>query len=433
MKNNLTRRSFLTVASAGAAVAGLTGRVRAAVSKVTDQLALLGGSAAVTRELPAWPIVEEADRQALLEVIESKTWGGYHETVSEFERRFAAYHGASHGIALANGTLSLEIALAASGIRPGDEVIVPPITFVASASAIARVGAAPVFVDIDSETINLDPAAVAAAITERTRAIMAVHFAGCPADLDSLAALCERHGLVMIEDCAHAHGAEWRGRRVGGFGAFGSFSFQASKNMTAGEGGILITNNSELTERARAICNQGRRTGGAWYEHVTLGTNARLTGFQAALLLRQLDRLPEQVATRIRSAERLREGLVGIDGLTPTPESLDERVTAHAYHIFSLSYDEAAFAGAPRDRIVEALRAEGVPATTGYPQPIYRNELFREQPHVVHPSPEAEAYCRRSVWLPQQLLLADDLLLDEVIMALHKVQRGVRERLSSGL
>ncbi|MGH9839253.1 MAG: DegT/DnrJ/EryC1/StrS family aminotransferase [Blastocatellia bacterium] len=391
------------------------------------QLALLGGPAAITRELPAWPLVEEADRQALLEVIESKTWGGYHETVGEFERRFAAYHGASHGIALANGTLSLEIALIASGIRPGDEVIVPPITFVASASAIARVGAIPVFVDIDPQTINLDPAAVATAITERTRAMMVVHFAGCPADLDSLTALCERHGLVMIEDCAHAHGAEWRGRRVGSFGAFGSFSFQASKNMTAGEGGMLITNDAELAERARAISNQGRRSGGAWYEHATLGTNARLTGFQAAILLQQLDRLPRQVATRTRSAARLSEGLAGIDGFTPTPESLDERVTAHAWHIFSMSYDEQAFGGVPRQRIVEALRAEGLPATLGYPQPIYRNELFQQQPHLVHACPEAEAYCRRSVWLPHNLILADDQLLDETITALHKVHRAAPE------
>lgn len=390
------------------------------------QLALLGGPATLTRELPAWPLVEEADRQALLEVLESKTWGGYHETVGELERRFAAYHGASHGIAIANGTLSLEIALVASGVQPGDEVIVPPITFVASASAIARVGAIPVFVDIDPQTINLDPAAVAAAITAQTRAIIAVHFAGCPADLDSLTALCERHGLILIEDCAHAHGAEWRGRRVGGFGAFGSFSFQASKNMTAGEGGMLVTNDAELAERARAISNQGRRTGGAWYEHATLGTNARLTGFQAALLLRQLDRLPQQVVTRARSAARLSEGLAGIDGFTPTPESLDERVTAHAYHIFSMSCSEQAFGAVPRDRIVEALRAEGVPATLGYPQPIYRNELFRQPPHVVHACPEAEAYCRRSVWLPHQLLLADDQLLDEVLAALHKVRRGAR-------
>jgi dTDP-4-amino-4,6-dideoxygalactose transaminase len=388
-----------------------------------SKLALFGGPQALTRELPAWPLFDEADREALLDVMESRVWGGYHEQVGELERRFAAYHGASYGIAMANGTVSLEIALAAVGVRPGDEVIVPPITFVASASAIARVGATPVFVDIDPHTINLDPAAVEAAINERTRALVVVHFAGCPADLDRLTELCERRGLRMIEDCAHAHGAGWRDRRVGSFGDFGSFSFQASKNMTAGEGGILITNDAELAERARSISNQGRRTGGAWYEHVTLGTNARLTGFQAALLLNQLDRLPEQVATRMRSAARLRDGLKEIGGLTPTPETLDESVTAHGYHLFSMRFDERGFQGAARERVVEALRAEGVPAALGYPHPIYRNELFRQHTHIVHPCPEAEAYCRTAVWLPHNLLLADEALLDDVLEAIRKVQR----------
>ena len=263
------------------------------------QLALLGGAPTVKRQPPEWPIFDESDRKALSDVMESRVWGGYHESVGQLEREFAAYHGAAHGIALANGTVSLEIALSAAGVKPGDEVIVSPITFVASATAISRVGAVPVFVDIDPETINLAPDKVSAHINERTRAVVVVHFAGHPADLDQLTELCNQRGLVMIEDCAHAHGAEWHEQRVGSFGSFGSFSFQASKNMTAGEGGILITNDADLAERARSIGNQGRRTGGAWYEHPRLGTNARLTGFQAALLLNQLRRLPEQLATRM--------------------------------------------------------------------------------------------------------------------------------------
>ncbi|HCX29599.1 MAG TPA: DegT/DnrJ/EryC1/StrS family aminotransferase [Blastocatellia bacterium] len=391
------------------------------------QLALLGGAATLKRELPAWPIFDESDRQALLDVLESRTWGGYHQTVGELERRFAEYHGAKYGIATANGTVSLEIALIACGIRPGDEVIVPPITFVASATAIARVGAVPVFVDVDPQTINLNPEAVEEAINERTRAIVLVHFAGCPADLDRFTELCERHNLVLIEDCAHAHGAAWKGRRVGSFGQFGSFSFQASKNMTAGEGGILTTNNAELAESARSISNQGRRTGGAWYEHVTLGTNARLTGFQAALLLRQLERLPRQVATRMERAACLREGLKEIGGLAPTPEPLDERVTAHGYHLFSMRLDEGAFDNAPRSRVIEALQAEGLPVTSGYPHPIYRNELFKQHAHIVHPCPEAEAYCKSSVWLPHNALLADEEWIDDALAAMRKVRQGAGE------
>lgn len=397
--------------------------------KPDGRLALLGGPAALTRHPPDWPIFDESDRKALNDVMESRVWGGYHESVGAFERRFAAYHGAAYGIALANGTLSLEIALSASGIKPGDEVIVPPITFVASATAVARIGAVPVFVDIDPETINLDPQKVADHIDDRTRAIVVVHFAGHPADLDRLTELCDQHGLVMIEDCAHAHGAEWHERRVGSFGSFGSFSFQASKNMTAGEGGILITNDAELAERARSISNQGRRTGGAWYEHATLGTNARLTGFQATLLLNQLQRLPQQVVTRMERARRLREGLTKIDWLKPTPETIDERVTAHGLHLFSMRFDQEAFGEVSRSRVIEALQAEGVPVTAGYPQPIYRNDLFKHHPNVVHDCSEAEAYCRTSVWLPHNALLADEQWIDDALAAIRKVRECADELL----
>lgn len=387
-----------------------------------DRLALLGGSPTLTRQPPAWPIFDELDRKALNDVMESRVWGGYHESVGELERQFAAYHGAEHGIALANGTVSLEIALSAAGIKPGDEVIVPPITFVASATAVSRIGAEPVFVDIDPQTINLNPAAVADHINPRTRAIVVVHFAGHPADLDLLTELCDQHGLVMIEDCAHAHGAQWHERSVGSFGSFGSFSFQGSKNMTAGEGGILVTNDADLAERARSIGNQGRRSGGAWYEHARLGTNARLTGFQATLLVNQLQRLPQQVATRMDRAARLREGLRRIQGLRPTPEMLDERVTVHGFHLFSMEFDEEFFSGVSRSRVIEALQAEGVPVTAGYPQPIYRNELFQHHPHVVHDCPKAEAYCRTSVWLPHNALLADEQWIDDALAAFRKVR-----------
>lgn len=393
------------------------------------KLALLGGPPALKRTPPDWPTFDESDRNALNDVMESRVWGGYHESVGELERRFAAYHGAAHGIALANGTVSLEIALSGAGIKPGDEVIVPPITFVASATAVSRIGAVPVFVDIDPETINLNPQEVADHINNRTRAIVVVHFAGHPVDLDRLTEICDQHGLVMIEDCAHAHGAEWHGRRVGSFGSFGSFSFQASKNMTAGEGGMLITNDAKLAERARSIGNAGRRTGGAWYEHVRLGTNARLTGFQATLLLNQLQRLPKQVATRMERACRLREGLRKIRGLKPTPEMLDERVTAHGFHLFSMRFDQDSFAGVSRSRVIEALQAEGVPVTEGYPQPIYRNELFKHHPHVVHDCAEAEAYCRTSVWLPHNALLADEQWIDDALAAISKVRERADELL----
>lgn len=386
-----------------------------------ESLAIHGGPPAVSGPPPTWPEVDESDRRAILDVLESKVWGGYHPAVGELEHRMASDHGAAFGIAVANGTVSLEIALAAAGVGPGDEVIVPPISFVASATAIARVGAVPVFVDVDPLTINLDPERAADAITDRTRAIVLVHFAGCPADLDAYVAMSRERQLTLIEDCAHAPGAKWRGHLVGSFGAFGSFSFQASKNLTAGEGGMLLTSDPELAETARSIANQGRRTGGLWYEHVRVGTNARLTGFQAALLLSQLNRLPEQTRRREAAAERLRSGLRAVDGLEPTPPALDSRVGAHAYHIFSMRLEADIF-GASRARVIEALAAEGVPVTASYPHPLYRNALFASEPHRVEDCPQAEAYCRDGIWLPHQALLAEPTWIDSVVEAVEKVR-----------
>jgi len=392
-----------------------------------DRLALFGGSPIVDSPAPLWPFFDHTDREALDDVLETRVWGGYHEAVAELERRFAAFHDAKYGIALANGTVSLEIALTAAGIKPGDEVIVPPITFVASATAVARVGATPVFVDIDPQTIDLNPDLIEQSITERTRAIVAVHFAGHPVDLDRVVPLCDQYKLTLIEDCAHAHGASWNEQRVGSFGKFGSFSFQASKNMTAGEGGILITNDPDLAERARSISNQGRRTGGAWYEHPSLGTNARITGFQAALLLNQLERLPKQLATRMQRATYLRDKLESIHGLTPTPHTLDERLTIHAYHLFSMRYESVQWRDVPRAKVVAALLAEGVPVTLGYPHPIYRNAVFQQHPTVVRPCPEAEAYCEASIWLPHNALLASEEWLNKVVLAISKVRNAVGE------
>jgi dTDP-4-amino-4,6-dideoxygalactose transaminase len=391
----------------------------------SEALAISGGRPAVEQPAPAWPVFDDDDRAALMKVLESRIWGGYHPAVSELEKRFAEFHGTTRGVATANGTVSLEIALAASGIGAGDEVIVPPITFVASATAILRVGAVPVFADVDGGTLNLSPAEVERAINPRTRAIVAVHFAGHPVDLDAMVDLCERHHLVLIEDCAHAPGASWRGRPVGSFGAFGSFSFQASKNLTAGEGGMLVTSTPELADRAASLANQGRRAGGAWYEHVNLGTNARMTGFQATLILRQLERLPAQVAVRAARADRLREGLAAVDGIDVLPAVLDRRVSAHGYHLFPMRVDAGRWKDLTRERLVETLQAEGVPVSVGYPHPIYRNALFTGHLHIVGDCPNAEDYCATGLWLPHNALLADEPWIDSVLEAFQKVRRSV--------
>ena len=334
-------------------------------------LALLGGRPVRERPFASWPVFDDAERDALIRVLESGVWGGYSPAVAEFEQAFAAHHDCRFGISTCNGTVSLEAALEALAIGSGDEVIVPPITFVATAAAVLRVGAVPIFADIDPRTYNIDPKRVEECITKRTRAIIPVHFAGQPADLDALLAIANHHGLAVLEDCAHAHGATWKKRKVSSFGDIGSFSFQQSKNLTAGEGGILVTNNASLAAKTRSFCNQGRVEGGAWYRHDYLGTNFRLTGFQAAVLLAQFARLPEHLDRRNRNAELLIRTLRE-SGYVTVPY-IDPRVTAHGFHLFVVRLKPAETGGIGRDRFVEALKAEGIPGASWYPYPVSKN------------------------------------------------------------
>lgn len=341
------------------------------------------------------------EEERLLEVFRSGVWGGYSPAVKDFETRFAGYLSAAHCITMANGTVSLEVALHCEGIGPGDEVIVPPYTFLATASAVLRAGALPVFADIQPDTLNLDPARFEAAITERTRAVIPVHFGGHPADMDAICGIARRHGLVVIEDAAHAHGGKYRDRMLGSIGDWGSFSFQQSKIMTAGEGGCLVTNDPERAARARAFCNQGRKEGGAWYDHYTLGTNLRLTGFQAAVLLAQLDRLEADTERRRANIELLRAELSGVVALTPlTPAPYCGR---HAGALFLARFHEAA-AVLSRNDFAAALRARNVPWVQTYPRPAYANPLFEKEPFRDTGCPVAEQACREVVTFPLPLL-----------------------------
>jgi dTDP-4-amino-4,6-dideoxygalactose transaminase len=247
-------------------------------------LAMLGGQLVRTRPFPLWPHYDEQEEAELLRVLRGRSWGGYDSSVEELERSFAELHMVPHAVSCVNGTVALEVALGAAGVGPGDEVIVSPFTFVASATAILLCQGAPVFPDIDPQTLNLLPAASEAAITPKTRAIVVVHFGGHPADMDAFRELARRYKLAIIEDSAHAHGARWRNVRVGGWGDAGIFSFQAFKLMTAGEGGMIVTGSPEMADFSWSYCNQGRRRNGGWFEHVRLGTNYRMTGFQAAVL-----------------------------------------------------------------------------------------------------------------------------------------------------
>lgn len=398
------------------------------------KLALLGGSPMRTRPFKSWPAFGESEQRNMLDVLESGSWGGYSPKVKEFEDSFAALHRVQHAITCANGTVAIETVLHAVGIGCGDEVIVPPFTFIATATAVLLCHASPVFVDIDPETMNLSPVAVEAAITPRTRAIIAVHFGGRPADMDALTAIARRHSLALIEDAAHAHGACWRGTPVGNFGVAATFSFQLFKLMTAGEGGIMLTNSAELSEKLWSYCNQGRRSGGGRYEHPSLGTNYRMTGFQAALLCDQLRKLPEQTRIRAERVRHFRAGLPCLPGLSMLPE--DDRTQQDPNYIVTLRCDAERF-GAGRDVLVEALQAEGIPVQLPYPYPLYRNGVFSQRQTAPfncrnwHPGqaydslylPECERICREGIWLEHNLFLGDKQDVEDMLAAFEKVHR----------
>ena len=405
----------------------------------SDTPAIVGGTPVrdiAQKPWPVWPIYDAADERALLEVLHSGVWWYVDgEAGKSFEQEFAALHEAAYAVACTNGTAALEIALRALGIGCGDEVIVPPYTFVATASAVLAVGATPVFVDIEGDTLNIAPQLISEAITPRTRALIPVHIAGRPADMDAILEIARKHDLKVIEDAAQAHAAEWKGRKVGALGDIGTFSFQASKNLNAGEGGILISNNEEIADAAWSVTHVGRVRSGRWYEHRVLGGNFRITEFQSAILRVQLQRLPQQTALRAANATALRALLQQIPGIALPRE--DARITCHANHLFTFRYQAEAFGGRSRDAFIAALEAEGVPCSSGY-VPLYKEGLFarvaagtgawcRAGRRIAYGElhlPECEAVCADTVWLQQNLLLGAASDVEEIATAIAKLQRA---------
>ena len=338
-----------------------------------SKLAVKGGKPVRTKPYPKWPIFDERELEALKEVLYSGVWGIGGTKKKEFEEKFAAYQDARYGVAVTNGTAALEVAFRATGIGMGDEVVMPAYMFMATASAVLYVGTLPVFVDIDPETFTIDPEKIEDAITDKTKAIVPVHIGGCPADMDSILRTAEKHDLFIVEDACQAWGTEWRGRKVGALGDMGTFSFQSSKNITSGEGGMVVTNDRKLYELCWSYHNCGRTVEGAWYQHDLLGTNLRMTEFQAAILLVQLTRLEEETKRRNENARYLSKRLSEINGVEPLKK--DPRVTRHAYHLYIFKYDAEQFRGLPKDRFVQALRAEGIPYSGGY-KPLYKEKFM---------------------------------------------------------
>jgi dTDP-4-amino-4,6-dideoxygalactose transaminase len=386
-------------------------------------------------------MLTDGDRKAVMDALDSRRWCRIFpgSRVEEFERSYASWHNALYGVAIANGTVALELSLLTCGVSPGDEVLVPAVTFIASASAIVRAGGVPIFVDSDPETVAIDPKKVQAAITPRTKGIVAVHYGGYPVDFDALLPIAEKHGLFLVEDCAHAQGTEWKGRKVGALGNMGGFSFQESKSLTAGEGGIVLTDDGGLAEQARLLHNIGRVVGRPGYEHHVIASNYRMSELHGALILSQMKRLPEQIDRKHENGLFLANELRKIGGVEPLKK--DSRITKRGYYFFILRYNSNEFKGLHRDKFVKALAAEGVPCYAGYGMPLYRQPCFRTDKvkpllpkSVKLPDyeklnlPVAEKFCaEEQITIPHTVLLAERSGIQSIIDAVAKIKANIDE------
>src|ERR1035437_2008829 len=401
-----------------------------------QNLAINGGSKTIDKNF-AWPIYDETDVNVVAEIIRSGKWGNPDcgDAVEAFEKEFASFCGTKYALTCVNGSVALRLALIACGVKPGDEVIVPPYTFIATASIVLEANCVPVFVDIDPDTYNLNPAEIEKAITNRTKAIIPVHFAGQACDMDAIMAIAKKHHLRVIEDACHGHGAEYKGKKLGSIGDAGCFSFQSSKNLTSGEGGMVITNDEKLFDMMNSLRNCGRVKGGQWYEHHNLGCNYRITQLQVVLLSTQLKRLKEQTKRRHENGTYLTSLLEKIDGIKPLTRGLGE--TLHSYHIYIFKYDKLKFNNLSKSRFTQMLAAEGVPCFMGYPQPLYKQPLFQNKNFMCYAIPEEVDYTKVScpvtekacyeeaVWILQHGMLGLKEDMEKFAEAIIKIQKAV--------
>ncbi|MGP4079102.1 DegT/DnrJ/EryC1/StrS family aminotransferase [Pseudalkalibacillus sp. R45] len=391
-----------------------------------DKLAIDGGLPIRTEPFPTWPIFGEEEEMNILETLRSGKWGGTNRRcLPDLEKKFAALQGAEFAIPVVNGTMGLTVALQAAGVKPGDEVIMPPYTFIATATAALLFGAIPVFVDIDESTLMLDIDKVEDAISSRTKAIIPVHLAGATINIPKLKEVARKHGLAVIEDAAQAVGAEWEQNRVGALGDLGSCSFQSGKNITAGEGGMILTNDKQLAENAWSIANVGRIPEGAWYQHERIGWNLRMTEFQSAILLAQLTRLEEQFDKREKNARILNESLKDIKGLVPVHR--DPRVNRHAYHMYMFRIEKDLDEQIPKDDFIRKINAEGIPVLAGYHSLNTNQAVISEIEKWTgearkYECPISERASKNQIlWLSQSVLLGEEKDMHDISDGLRKV------------
>jgi dTDP-4-amino-4,6-dideoxygalactose transaminase len=432
MLNDLTRRKLLAAASTGLVA------TRAARATGNGKLAVLGGSPVRTAPFPSWPVIDETEEKAWMKVLRGGKWNRLDgDNARQFEETWAAKLGAKHCLATANGTSALIISLNALGIGPGDEVIVPPYTFVATVNAVLMHHAIPVFVDTDPETFQIDARKIEAAITERTRCILPVHLGGSPADMDAILEIGRKHRLPVLEDACQAHLAEWRKRKVSTLGVLGCFSFQASKNLNSSEGGAILTNDTDLYRVCQSFHNNGRGDTGSGFGYVRNGANLRITEFQAVLLTEQLKRVEEQSRRREQNAAYLTKQLAEIPGIRPA--RMYAGATRNAYHLYMFRYDKTQFANLARAQFLKALEAEGIPCSGGYSplnkEPFLKNTFDSRAYRAIYSAkqlmewternqcPANDRLCEEAVWFTQTMLLGRREDMDQIAEAIRKIQK----------
>ncbi|MFI7650454.1 DegT/DnrJ/EryC1/StrS family aminotransferase [Micromonospora sp. NPDC049460] len=384
----------------------------------------MSGQPSTVSEFPEWPQFGDEERAGLIRALEQGQWwrmGG--SEVDSFEQEFGAYHGTPHALAVTNGTHALEVALEVLGAGPGTEVIVPAFTFISSSLAAQRLGAVAVPVDVNLDTYNMDPAAVEAAITPRTKVVMPVHMAGQFADMDALSKLAADAGVALLQDAAHAQGAQWQGKRAGALGSVAAFSFQNGKLMTAGEGGAILFPDEELRERAFLVHSCGRPRTDRDYLHSTTGSNYRMGEFTAAVLRAQLGRLDEQIAVREQRWPLLASLLTEIPGVVP--QGRDERGDRNPHYM--AMFRVPGITMERRRAVVDALIARGVPAFVAF-RAIYRCEGFwkagapdESVEAIAARCPNVEQIHADCIWLHHRTLLGTEQQMHEIAAVLADV------------
>lgn len=444
MRKKVDRRKFIEALSLGSVTLaiGMPGLARGSDGKP----AVLGGPKAHPDAYPSWPVFDKTEELALTKVLKSKAWGrGSGKSVTEFESAYAKALDVRHCLAVSSGTSSLYTMLGALNIGPGDEVIIPVYTFIATYNVVVLNYALPIMVDTDIESFQIDASRIEAAITAQTRVIMPVHMGGSPADLDKIVAIGKKAEIPVIEDACQAHLAEWRGRKVGTYGLAGGFSFQSSKNLCAGEGGAVVTNDDQLASLCANFHNQGQSgTAGSSYNPGvgTRATNMRMTEFQGGILQAQMSRLSDQSARRSENAAYLTSLFNDIPGISPA--KLYEGTTRSAYHLYMFRYDMNHFAGLSREKFMQALRAEGIPCSGGYGamnRDRYVTELANNKHYLKiygaktmsdwlerNHCPQNQLLCQQqAVWFTQNLLLGTRTQMEQVAQGVRKIQKFAAE------